>query len=89
MYMFGISIYLFYLFHRTNYQITTIIVSSQLSILHSILCLIRVIESCIPMNNHLSHLISISILIMYIFCMLLTCHYTHIVLMLPYFKSII
>ena len=34
------------------------------------------------MNNHPSHLISISILIIYIFSMLLTCHYTHIVLLL-------
>ena len=34
------------------------------------------------MNNHPSHLISISNLIIYIFSMLLTCHYTHIVLLL-------
>ena len=34
------------------------------------------------MNNHPSHLISISNLIIYICSMLLTCYYTHIVLLL-------
>ena len=50
--------------------------------LGSILCLIAFIEWCIPMNNHPCHIISIFLLIMYIFSILLTCHYTHIVLLL-------